>query len=55
MSFNLVLLQSLLIGKFNGVSRCEQLGVEKLLLIEKSFLCLETSHWNVPLKYFCQC
>ena len=38
MSFNLVLFKSLFIGKFSGVSRCKQLGVEKLLLIENSIV-----------------
>ena len=47
MSFNLVLLQSLLIGKVNGVSRCEQLGVEKLLLIEKSIFFMS---WDFSLE-----
>ena len=48
MPFNLVLFKSLLIGKFNGVSRCKQLGVQKLLLIEKSIVLMS---WDFSLKF----
>ena len=48
MSFNLVLFKSLLIGKFNGVSRCKELGVEKHLLIEKSIVVMS---WGFSLKF----
>ena len=48
MSFNLVLFKSWLIKKFNGVSRCKQLGVEKLLSIEKSIVVMS---WDFSLKF----
>ena len=49
MPFNLVLFKSLLIGKFNGVSRCKQLGVQKLLLIEKSIVLMS---WGLLTEIF---
>ena len=48
MSFNLVLFKSLLIGKFNCVSRRKQLGVEKLLLIENYIVVMS---WDFSLKF----
>ena len=48
MSFNLVLFKSLLIEKFNCVSRRKQLGVEKLLLIENYIVVMS---WDFSLKF----
>ena len=48
MSFNLVLFKSLLIGKFNCVSRRKQLGFEKLLLIENYIVVMS---WDFSLKF----
>ena len=44
MSFNLVLFKSLLIG----ISKCKQLGVEKLLLIEKFIVVML---WDFSLEF----